>query len=115
MTTKLAPEAYLAAALTGIEVLRTLNELDVEMNHKEFLTATGVIRKGDEWKAYHRKWSSNILTVMAAVERLDGGKETLPYDRIINARTGKAGSGIKKTSRITSTQNIPSAAQSKSP
>jgi hypothetical protein len=37
------------------------------MNHKEFLTAVGVIRKGDEWKAYHRKWSSNILTVMLAM------------------------------------------------
>jgi hypothetical protein len=55
MTAKLAPEAYLAAALTGIGVLRTLKELDEEINHKEFLTVIGVIKKGDEWKAYHRK------------------------------------------------------------
>ena|SRR5215469_5883388 len=104
MTTKLVPEAYLSAALTGIGVLRTLNELDVKMPHKEFLTAIGVFGKTDQWQGDHRKWAIDILDIMAAVEKLDGDKETLRYDRIINARTGKAGSGVNKISRIISTR-----------
>jgi|GEM_PF-2740874 len=86
----------------AVAVLRTLQIKDEEMSYADFARAIGLLEgPNDTWKAWHRQQTDAVLNAVAAIEAKAGKKTmALEYDRIINKRTGQAGPGIAKTSKI---------------
>jgi hypothetical protein len=89
-------------ARCAVAVLRTLTIKKQTMTYSEFANAIGLLEDDDSWRPWHRQQTSLILNLVSAAETKLGVTKTekLEYDRIINAKQGKAGKGIVKTSRL---------------
>ena len=99
---KIDVQECLEYARCAVAVLRTLDIQNKEMTYFDFARAIGLIADGEKWEVWHRKQTSDILNVISATETQLGVTKTskLEYERIINARKGKAGKGIEKISRL---------------
>lgn len=99
---KIDVQDCLEYARCAVAVLRTLHIQDAEMTYSDFGKAIGLIADGEKWEVWHRKQTSDILNIVSATEKQLGITKTnkLEYRRIINARHGKAGKGIEKSSRL---------------
>jgi hypothetical protein len=86
----------------AVAVLRTLQILDTSMTYADFGRAVGILTGPDDvWKPWHRQQVEAVLKATAAIERMARTKTmALEYERIVNKRTGQAGRGIVKRSRI---------------
>ena len=95
-------QARLEYARAGVAVLRALKLADRTMRYGEFARAIGLIPDGEIWQAWHRKQISEILNLIAAVERQAGQStdlESVEFERIVTA-DGEPGVGFYKSSRI---------------
>jgi hypothetical protein len=86
----------------AVAVLRTLQIQNSEMSYADFARAIGLLDgPSDVWQAWHRQQTDAILKATAAIEQKARKKPmTLEYHRIINKRTGQAGKGVSKHSKI---------------
>jgi len=89
-------------ARCAVAVLRALKIRDAKMTYGDFAKAIGLIRGSGTWQVWHRQQITDILCIVAAVERLNSAHnaEPLDYDRIITGATGQSGEGVFKTSKI---------------
>src|SRR4051812_29084627 len=90
-------------ALCGVAVLRALQITDRTITYQQFARAIGLMAEGDKWTARSKTVADDTLKLIAATERRAGKKSgisDLEYGRVINAKTGKAGDGLLKESRI---------------
>ena len=89
-------------ARAAVAVLRTLQIKNQTMSYADFARAIGILEgPGDVWKAWHRQQTDAVLNAVAAIEA-KARKKAMPleYNRIINKRTGQAGPGVEKSSKI---------------
>jgi hypothetical protein len=86
----------------AVAVLRTLQILDSTMSYGDFARSVGLLDGPDDtWQPWHRQQTEAILKATAAIELKARKKPmALEYSRIINQRTGQAGKGVSKRSRI---------------
>jgi len=89
-------------ARAAVAVLRTLQISDSSMSYADFARAIGLLDGPDDvWQPWHRQQTEAILKATAAIELKARKKPmALEYNRIVNKRTGQAGKGISKRSRI---------------
>ena len=89
-------------ARAAVAVLRTLQISDSTMSYADFARAIGLLESPEDvWRAWHRQQTEAILKATAAIELKAKMKSmALEYNRIINKRTGQAGKGVSKRSRI---------------
>ena len=86
----------------AVAVLRTLQIKDETMSYADFARAIGILDgPNDAWKPWHRQQTDAVLNAVAAIELKARKKPmALDYNRIVNKRTGQAGKGVEKSSRI---------------
>jgi hypothetical protein len=91
----------LECARCAVAVLRALEISDAKMTYGDFARAIGLIRGDETWQVWHRQ-ITDILCIVAAVERLRSPHNTEPleYDRIITVTAGEPGAGVFKNSKI---------------
>jgi hypothetical protein len=90
---------WLAAA--AISALKALETTDSTLTHFEFARAIGLVGENDPWQAWHRTQISDVLNLASAADRqANGGEETLPFYRVVNAQTDETGVGIDHHSAI---------------
>ena len=95
-------QARLEFARAGVAVLRALRITDRTMQYGEFARAVGLIADGEAWQPWHRQQVSELLRIIAAVERqarTATGSAPLEFERIVNSK-GEPGAGVGGTSRI---------------
>jgi hypothetical protein len=92
----------LECARCAVAVLRALKISDTKMSYGDFARAIGLIRGDETWQVWHRQQVTDVLCIVAAVERLRSPNNTEPleYDRIITVAVGEPGAGVFKNSRI---------------
>lgn len=99
---KLDVQDILEYARAAVAVLRALQIKNETMSYADFARAIGVLEgPKDGWAPWHRQQTEAILNAVAALEKKAGNKAVpLKYELIVNQRTGKAGRGIAKSSKI---------------
>jgi len=99
---KLDVQDLLEYSRAAVAVLRTLQIKDETMSYGDFARAIGILEgPNDAWEAWHRQQIDAVLNAVSAIELKAHKKPmALDYSRIVNKRTGKAGKGVKKSSRI---------------
>ena len=95
-------QALLEYSRAAVAVLRTLQISNSTMSYADFARAIGLLDgPDDKWQAWHRQQTDAVLKATAAVESKARKKPmALEYNRIINKKTGQAGKGISKSSKI---------------
>ena len=78
-------KARLDCASIAVTVLRALQISDGEMPYREFASAIGLVPDDETWEAWHRQQITDVLSLMAAAERLSRSADTKPlqFHRII--------------------------------
>jgi len=75
-------------------VLLTLDALGRTMTYGEFGRAIGLVT--GSWEIRHRTEVSNLLNLLAAIDRKFNGRRTINFRVIVNANSGEPGSGIEQ-------------------
>ena len=75
-------------------VLLTLDALGRTMTYGEFGRAIGLVV--GSWEIRHRTELSNLLNLIAAIDRKLNGRATINFRVIVNANSGESGGGIER-------------------
>jgi hypothetical protein len=87
--------AYVAA---GVAVLETLRVTDKTVTYKEFGQLIGLVK--DEWKFEHRHELSNILYLIAAMQKSYCEDDPPDFDRVVRASDGEPVAGFERDARL---------------
>jgi hypothetical protein len=85
-------------ALAGVSILRALQRVDQKITYGQFARMIGLLDADDPWKIVHRDQVSDVLNLIAAIDRLTD--DVTDFTRLVNERTGETGEGVNHESRI---------------
>lgn len=74
-------------------LLRKLRATNATMRTSEYARQVGIVKPGEQWHIKHLRPTSEVLGATAVVARQSG--EELDFHRLVNAATGKPGSGAR--------------------
>ena len=87
---RLTPTEKIALLAPAAAVLRAMQITDSTISYRDFARPIGMTTADDGWMPASRFWLGELLHLLGEVY----GKDGLPYDRVINAKTGKPGDGL---------------------
>jgi len=96
-------QGRLEYARAAVAVLRALQIAKASITYQDLAKAIGLMTDKEPWKAWHQQQVRDVLNLIAATERKAGLKVAiapLKFGLIVNAKKGRPGSGIYKTSKI---------------
>jgi hypothetical protein len=77
-------------------VLRSVGEVDGLIPAQDFLREARLIGEDEPWHIRHRSMVTKVLANVARFDVAINGRLTLPYERVIDKRTGKPGKGLAR-------------------
>jgi hypothetical protein len=87
-------------ALLGLGIIRRLLSAKKSISYSDLARALGVV-SSDDWNQGHASQTDYVLRLIDAVTRQRG--EVLDFSCVVDKRTGRPGVGIKKVTRLVTT------------